>query len=35
MVVQGGILLLGFLVALVNMAVDVLYGVIDPRIALR
>jgi dipeptide transport system permease protein len=31
-VLQGGILLLGIMVMTVNLGVDVLYGVINPRI---
>ncbi|MDH4061402.1 MAG: ABC transporter permease subunit, partial [Aquincola sp.] len=32
-VLQGGLVLLGGVVMLVNLAVDVLYGVINPRIS--
>ncbi|MBV8652120.1 MAG: ABC transporter permease subunit, partial [Alphaproteobacteria bacterium] len=31
-VLQGGILLLGIMVMTVNLTVDLLYGVINPRI---
>jgi dipeptide transport system permease protein len=31
-VLQGGLLLIAMVVVLVNLAVDVLYGAIDPRI---
>jgi dipeptide transport system permease protein len=31
-VVQGGLILIASMVVLVNLAVDVLYGAIDPRI---
>jgi len=30
--VQGGLIMIAMIVVLVNLAVDVLYGLIDPRI---